>query len=91
MTSERWTPPETLPHWVVVLLGARNPYDGDGGLRIVQARTAEEAVREAHTHPPSTIAVKFAWVHKLADPYDPVLIPADVPKPEWGKARHQRR
>ena len=78
------------PTWVVILLGARNPYDGEGGLRIVTADTAEEAVRRAHANPPSTVAVKYAWVHRLAEPYTPVLVPADVPTPEWGRPRPAR-
>jgi hypothetical protein len=78
------------PTWVVLLLGARNPYDGEGGLRIVQADTAEEAVRAAHPQPPSTLKVRHAWTHRLADPYDPTLVPADVPKPEWGTPRSGR-
>lgn len=77
-------------HWIVVLLGARNPADLDGGLRVVTADSAEEAVRRAHENPPSTLSVKFAWVHRLAEPYEPVLVEADVPKPEWGKARAAR-
>lgn len=77
--------------WIVLLLGARNPYDGDGGLRIVRgADTAEEAVRKAHERPPSTLAVRHAWAHRLEEPYNPTLIPADVPVPEWGTPRAAR-
>ncbi len=76
--------------WVVILLGARNPYDGEGGLRVVTADTAEEAVKAAHVHPPSTLAVRYAWVHRLAEPYQPTLIPADIPTPEWGRPRPAR-
>lgn len=76
--------------WVVVLLGARNPYDGEGGLKVVQADTAEEAVRAAHPRPPSTTQVRHAWTHRLTDPYTPTLIPADVPKPEWGQPKERR-
>jgi hypothetical protein len=79
-----------LPHYVVVLLGARNPYDGEGGLRVVTADTPEEAVRKAHTNPPSTVAVKYAWVARLAEPYSPVLVPADVPQPTWGQPKAAR-
>jgi hypothetical protein len=77
-------------NWVVLLMGSRNPYDGDGGLRVVTASSAEEAVRRAHERPPSTLAVKYAWTARLAEPYEPTLIPADVPKPEWGKAKPAR-
>lgn len=79
------------PVWVVVLMGSRNPYDGEGGLRVVHAPDAETAVRNAHDRPPSTVAVKFAWVCQLAEPYEPVMVPADVPKPEWGKPKSRPR
>lgn len=82
---------EEHSHWVVILMGARNPYDGEGGLRIVRAATAGEAVRAAHPNPPSTTRVKFAWAHRLAEPYNPTLVPADVPKPEWGDPKEHRR
>lgn len=78
-------------NWVVVLMGSRNPYDGEGGLRVVRAKTVEQAVREAHERPPSTVAVKFAWVHRLAEPYNATLIPADVPSPEWGTPKRSRQ
>ena len=76
--------------WVVILLGERNPWDGEGALRVVDATTAEEAVAKAHDRPPSTLAVRFAWTAQLAEPYEATLIPADVPKPEWGKPRPAR-
>jgi hypothetical protein len=73
--------------FVVVLLAARNPYDGEGGLRVVQAETAEAAVRAAHPRPPSTMKVRWAWAAELADPYAPTMVPVDVPEPEWGKPK----
>jgi hypothetical protein len=79
--------------YIVLLMGHRNPYDGTGALRIVQAPAGtppEEIVRKAHERPPSTTAVKWAWVAELAEPYQPTLVPADVPKPEWGKPRAAR-
>jgi hypothetical protein len=77
--------------WIVLLMGSRNPSDLDRALSIVQADTAEEALRAAHTRPPSTLTVRHAWVHRLAEPYSPTLFPADVPKPEWAQATSQER
>ncbi len=77
--------------WIVLLMGSRNPSDLDRSLSIVQADTAEEALRAAHTRPPSTLSVRFAWVHRLAEPYSPIMFPADVPKPEWAPAKNKER
>lgn len=77
-------------HYVVILMGARNPYDGEGALRIVHAENPEQAVRVAHPKPPSTTAVKWAWVAELAEPYQPTLVPALVPTPEWGQPKAAR-
>lgn len=76
--------------YVVILMGQRNLWDGEGGLRVVRAHTPEEAVRTAHDRPPSTLGVKWAWVTQLVEPYHPTLVPADVPKPEWGKPKAAR-
>lgn len=77
----------TTRRYVVILMGRRNPWDGEGALRIIDAADPEAAVRAAHTRPPSTLHVRWAWVHELAADARPVMVPADVPKPEWGKAK----
>lgn len=79
-----------MSHWIVLLLGRRNPWDGDGALKVVEAETAEEAVRLAHPRPPSSLQVRHAWTVRLAEPYAPTLIPAEVEAPEWGKPRTAR-
>ena len=80
-----------MSHWVVLLLGRNGmPYDGKGGLRVVEANTAAEALAAAHTRPPSTLKVRDAWIAELAEPYAPTLVPADTPNPEWGRPRAAR-
>lgn len=72
--------------YVILLMGERNPYDGEGALRIQAADTPEEAVRLAHQRPPSTFKVHHAMVFETLEPWLPTIVELDVSS-EWGRSR----
>jgi len=54
---------------------------------VVRADDPETAARQAFPEPPSTLNVWDAYVVALAEPYAPVSVLIDVPKPKWGRSR----
>lgn len=52
--------------------------------RVMRAESAEEAIREAYSEPPSTRRVLYGYAWRLASP-TVTKLSVKVPSPEWGR------
>ena len=75
----------------IVLLRRKDGHPWDGAIpKVVDAPTADAAVRLAFDPPPSSLHVHDAYVARLVSMDDTYSVPIDVPKPKWKSARQAR-